>query len=488
MKRNYKVIIIGSGFSGQLAALNLSKQGIVDFLILERRKFMGGTWSQNVYPGAAVDVPSPLYAISSEPYDWSQMYAEQHELNSYTKFIIEKHHLSEKAVTNTTVKKIQWDDTSQQWTIYVDGGEVYNAQFVINASGPLSTPVIPDFKGRDSFKGKSFHSNNWDNSYDYRGKRVAVIGSGASAVQIIPEIAGDVAHLSVFQRSAHWVIPRNDYVFKPWQRALLRKKWVYNSLRVLIYWILEYRLIGFKYSQKLLNVLGRRAAEKLIRMQIQDPEMQQKVTPDFEFGCKRVLLSDSLYPAYCRDNVTLFDQHNGIREISETGIITQDGVEHELDLIVYATGYDATDGVISYPVTGREGKTLVAAWEEYPRAYLGTSVPGFPNLFIVTGPNTGIGHTSALFLIESQMSYIMNCIENLQRRNKQVIEVTADAEERYTTHIHSEMTRTVWHTGGCNSWYKSKSGKVIAMFPGFSFTFRRWSKNFKPADHLFDGQ
>jgi len=488
MKHGYKVIIIGSGFGGQLAALNLTKQGIVDFLILERRAFMGGTWSQNVYPGAAVDVPSPLYAISSEPYDWSQLYAEQHELNSYTNFVIEKHHLREKTVTNTNVNRIQWDDTSQRWNVHVDGSEAYNARFVINASGPLSTPVIPDFKGRDSFKGKSFHSNNWDSNYDYKDKRVAVIGSGASAAQIIPEIAGDVAHLYVLQRSAHWVMPRNDYVFKPWQRAILRKKWAYNTLRVMIYWALEYRLVGFKYSQKLLNVLGRRGAEKLIRTQIQDPEMQQKVTPDFEFGCKRVLLSDTLYPAYCRDNVTLFDKHNGIREITEKGIITQDGVEHELDLIVYSTGYDATDGVISYPVVGREGKTLASAWKDYPRAYLGTSAPGFPNLFIVTGPNTGIGHTSALFLIESQMSYIMNCIKNLETRNKQVIEVTVDAEEKYTTHIHQEMTGTVWQTGGCNSWYKSKSGKVIAMFPGFSFTYRRWAKNFKPADHLFDGR
>jgi cation diffusion facilitator CzcD-associated flavoprotein CzcO len=488
MKQNYKVIIIGSGFGGQLAALNLTRQGINDFLILERRTFMGGTWSQNVYPGAAVDVPSPLYAISSEPYDWSQMYADREELNNYTNFVIKKHHLKDKTVTNCNVNRIQWDDLSQRWDIRVDGGETYSARFVINSSGPLSTPVIPDFKGRESFKGKSFHSNNWDISYDHKGKRVAVIGSGASAAQIIPEIAEDVTRLYVFQRTAHWVIPRNDYVFKPWQRAVLRKKWAYNVLRVLIYWALEYRLVGFKYSQKLLNILGRRGAEKLIRKQIKDLDLRQKVTPDFEFGCKRVILSDTLYPAYCRDNVTLFDKHNGIREITEKGIVTQDGVEHELDLIVYSTGYDATDGVISYPVVGRNGKTLADAWNDYPRAYLGTCAPGFPNLFIVTGPNTGIGHTSALFLIESQMRYIMNCIENVKKRNKQVIEVSVDAEDKYTAHIHQEMTRTVWHTGGCNSWYKSKSGKVIAMFPGFSFTFRRWAKNFKPADHIFYGQ
>jgi len=488
LKRSYKVIIIGSGFGGQLAALNLTKQGITDFLILERRAFMGGTWSQNVYPGAAVDVPSPLYSISSEIYDWSQMYAGQHELNSYTDFIIKKHQLDDKTVTNCNVNKIEWIDSTQRWSLHVDAGEAYDAQFVINASGPLSTPVIPDFKGRDSFAGKSFHSNNWDQSYDYKGKRVAVIGSGASAAQIIPEIAPDVDHLFVFQRNAHWVMPRNDYVFKSWQRALLRKKWAYKILRVMIYWMLEYRVVGFKYSQMMLDLLGRRAAEKLIRKQIADPEIRKKVTPDFEFGCKRVILSDTLYPAYCRDNVSLFDKHNGISEITEKGIISADGVEHELDLIVYSTGYDATDGVISYPVVGRDGKTLAAVWEDYPRAYLGTSAPGFPNLFIVTGPNTGIGHTSALFLIESQMNYIMNCIKNLDKRKQQVIEVTASAEDKYTTHIHQEMLRTVWHNGGCNSWYKSKSGKVIAMFPGFSFTFRRWAKKFKPADHLFDGQ
>ncbi|NOR20575.1 MAG: SidA/IucD/PvdA family monooxygenase [Xanthomonadales bacterium] len=488
MKRDYKVIIIGSGFGGQLAALNLTRQGINDFLIIERREFMGGTWSQNVYPGAAVDVPSPLYAISSEPYDWSQLYADREELNNYTDFIIRKHKLNEKTVTNCNVGKIEWDDSVQRWNILADDGRAFSTQFVINSSGPLSTPVIPDFKGRRNFKGKSFHSNNWDNNYDYKAKRVAIMGSGASAAQIIPEIAGDVAHLYVFQRTAHWVIPRNDYIFRPWQRVILRKKWAYKMLRVLIYWALEYRLVGFKYSQKLLNVLGRRGAEKLIRKQINSLELQQKVTPDFEFGCKRVILSDTLYPAYCRDNVSLFDKHNGIREMTEKGIITQDGVEHELELIVYSTGYDATDGVISYPVIGRNGITLADAWQDYPRAYLGTCAPGFPNLFIVTGPNTGIGHTSALFLIESQMSYIMSCINNVKKRNKQVIEVSVDAEDKYTTHIHQEMIRTVWHTGGCNSWYKSKSGKVIAMFPGFSFTFRRWAKNFKPADHLFDGQ
>jgi len=485
MSRNYKVIIIGSGFGGQLAALNLRKQGVRDFLILERRAFMGGTWSQNTYPGAAVDVQSPLYSISFEPYDWSQMFAEQNELRDYTNYVIDKHKLREVTAVNSNVTKIEWCEQEQSWEVHVTGRKPYKAQFVINASGPLSTPVIPDFKGRDTFKGKSFHTNNWDHSFDYKGKRVAIIGSGASAAQVIPAIASDVKHLDILQRTPHWVISRPDYVFKSWQRKLLRNKWAYKALRALIYWVLEYRVVGFKYSKTLLKLLAERQARQHIKRQIADPELRRKVTPDFTIGCKRVILSDTLYPSYCRENVTLHDKNNGVKEITEKGMVTQDGQAHELDLIIYSTGYDATDGVISYPVVGRNGQTLANVWHDFPRAYLGTTAPGFPNLFVVTGPNTGIGHTSALFVIESQMKYIMSSITKVSKLKQRTVEVTPQAEQHYTDLIHHEMARTVWQTGGCNSWYKSRSGKVIAMFPGFSFTFRRWASNFKKADHIF---
>lgn len=486
VSQQFKVIIIGSGFGGQLAAINLAKQGITDFLIIERRDFMGGTWCQNAYPGAAVDVPSTLYSLSSEPYDWTQMYAAQDELQSYTEHVIKKHGLKEKTQTATNVTQIAWDEDAQLWTVDTSALN-YRAQFVINASGPLSTPVIPEFEGRKRFKGKAFHSNNWDNDYDYKGKRVAVIGSGASAAQIIPAIVDDVQSLDIFQRTPHWVIPRHDYVFKSWQRKLLRKKWFYYLLRNIVYWALEYRVIGFKYSQKVLNLIGRGDGFKLMRKQIADPELRAKVVPDFSFGCKRVILSDTLYPAYCKPQVSFHDKNNAIKQISEQGIISQDGVEHELDLIVYATGYDATDGVISYPVLGKGGQSLKETWCDYPRAYLGTTIPEFPNLFIVTGPNTGIGHTSAIFLIEAQMNYIMASIDAVNQSGKRVVEVKAEAEQAYTSWVHKAMQRTVWQSGGCNSWYKSKSGKVIAMFPGFSFTFRRWTKGFKIKDHLLYG-
>ncbi len=483
--KTYKAIIIGSGFGGQCAALKLKKQGIEDFLILERRDFMGGTWCQNTYPGAAVDVQSPLYSIESEPYDWSQMFAEQDELQLYTNHVIDKNNLRDKTQTSANVSKIEWHEDDQAWQVHLQDQPSIRAQFVINASGPLSTPVIPAFKGKETFKGKSFHTNNWDQDYDYRGKRIAIIGSGASAAQIIPAIAKDAGELHIFQRSPHWVLPRPDYVFKPWQRKLLKNKALYKLLRKAIYWELESRVIGFKYSQTMLKLAAQNKAVKHIKKQISDPVLRAKVTPDYTIGCKRIILSDTLYPALCRDNVSLHDKTQGIKEITETGIITQDGENLELDLIVYSTGYDATDGVISYPVIGREKKQLGDFWQEYPRAYLGTSAPGFPNLFIVTGPNTGIGHTSAIVVIEAQMNYIISSIKSLSANDNKVIEVKADAENRYTQHIHKEMAKTVWKSGGCNSWYQSKSGHVIAMFPGFSFTYQRWTKNFRPADHDF---
>ena len=483
--KTYSVIIIGSGFGGQCAAINLSKMGISDYLILERRDFMGGTWCQNSYPGAAVDVQSPLYSISSEPYKWSQMFAEQAELEEYTNHVIDKYDLRAKTQLNANVERVTWDEADQVWHIETSAQGSFRTQFLINASGPLSTPVTPNFPGRDSFKGKTFHTNNWDNDYDHAGKRVAIIGSGASAAQAIPAIAADVGHLHVFQRTPHWVLPRPDKRFNRVERKLLGVGALHKALRTAIYWSLETRVIGFKYSKRLLNLFAQKHALRHIEKQIADPVLRAKVTPEYTIGCKRIILSNTLYPALARNNVTLHTKDGGIKEITETGIVTQDGQQLDVDLIVYSTGYDATDGVISYPVTGRDGKTLKDFWHEFPRAYLGTTAPGFPNLFVVTGPNTGIGHTSAIFVIEAQMNYIMKSIATLKQKNLKSIEVTAPAEADYTGMIHREMEQTVWKSGGCHSWYQSKSGHVIAMFPGFSFTYRQMTKAFKPEHHIF---
>jgi len=483
-QNNYRVIIIGSGFGGQCAAIRLLEQGITNFRILERRDFMGGTWCQNSYPGATVDVQSPLYSISSEPYAWSQMFAEQDELERYTNKVIDKHGLRDRTTRNANVRQVRWDDTAKRWIIDTDAAGSFQAQVLINASGPLSTPVIPNFPGRDTFQGKSFHTNNWDHSYDYRGKRVAIIGSGASAAQVIPAIADKVGELHVFQRSPHWVLPRPDRKFSSFERKLLAIKPLYKALRWTIYWALESRVIGFKYSKAMLNLVAQREALKHLERQVPDPVLRKKLTPDFTIGCKRIILSSTLYPALSQDNVRVHDRNDGIASINEAGIVTAQGEQLDVDLIIYSTGYDATDGVISYPVIGKDGTALSEVWSEYPRAYLGTAIPGFPNLFVVTGPNTGIGHTSALFVIESQMKYISDCLNKLEKSGKQSIEVRREAEDDYTRMIHSEMNKTVWKTGGCTSWYQSKSGHVIAMFPGFSFTYRRLASRFRPEHHV----
>lgn len=483
--QTYRIIIIGSGFGGQCAAIRLLEQGITDFRILERRDFMGGTWCQNSYPGAAVDVQSPLYSISSEPYAWSQMYAEQDELQRYTNQVIDKHGLRAKTTLNANVQRVHWDEPSKRWHIETAGAGDFVAQVLINASGPLSTPVIPHFPGRERFQGKSFHTNQWDHHYDYRGQRVAIIGSGASAAQVIPAIADQVAELHVFQRTPHWVMPRHDRKFTAFQRKLLGVRCLHKALRWSIYWKLETRVIGFKYSKAMLNVFAQRAARRHLERQVADPELRRKLTPDFTIGCKRVILSSTLYPALCRTNVKLHDRHDGIASINERGILTAQGQQVDLDLIIWSTGYDATDGVISYPVIGRNGVALSAAWDAYPRAYLGTSVPGFPNFFVMTGPNTGIGHTSAIFVIEAQLQYVLDSLQRLENSGKQAIEVSREAEDDYTRMIHTEMDRTVWKTGGCKSWYQSKSGHVIAMFPGFSFTYRRLASHFQPRHHVF---
>lgn len=476
----HTVVIVGSGFGGQCAAMRLLERGIDDFVILERRDFVGGTWTQNTYPGAAVDVPSPLYSIAGEPYPWERLFAKQHQLAAYTRDVIERHGLDRHIVLGAEVTGIEWEDDA--WTVRTSAGD-FRGQFVVNASGPLSTPVVPDFPGRDTFAGPAFHTNDWDHHVDLTGKRVAIIGSGASAAQVIPAIVDDVEHLHVFQRTPHWVLRRHDVSFGPRLSRFLARPRVNQLLRAAIYWNLETRIVGFKYSRQAIHLVYETAAKRLLRKTIRDPELRRKLTPDYTLGCKRVILSSALYPALARDTVTLHDKTDGIAEVTPTGIVTTQGDRVDVDVIVWSTGYDFADGLVSYPVKGVDGRMLADAWSPFPRAYLGTTIPSFPNLFVVTGPNTGIGHTSAIFLIEAQMDYIMTAIDEVRSRGARTIDVTEDAERSYTEMIHREMEGTVWEAGGCNSWYKSADGHVVVTYPGFSFTFRRLARDFRREDH-----
>jgi len=482
---SHQFIIIGTGFAAIIAAIELKRKGWHDFVMLERRDFAGGTWQQNRYPGAAVDVHSPLYSLSGKPYPWTQMFAKQSELAQYTQELLDEHDLSSHIQLKTSVKNAQWDEQNQFWQVEIDNGEFIQGQFLLNCTGALSTPVIPEFEGLTALKVPYFHTNQWPDNIDLRGKRVAIIGSGASATQVIPAIQPEVEHLHVFQRTPHWVIPRSDIKFPKWFQSCLRIAPVYNAIRWSLYWYNEIRFLGFKHIPFLLKLLGEWPAKRLLRKHIQDPELRDKLTPDFTIGCKRIILSNTLYPALASENVTLHDKHDGVRVFYESGIETELGERLEFDAVVFATGFNAADGLVSYDIVGRNDVRLTQVWHDYAHAYLGTMVPQFPNLFIFNGPNTGIGHTSALFILESQIQYVSQAIESVLSQQKSSIEVTTEAETLYNQMLDKAMQQTVWSWGGCKSWYQNAHGKVVALLPTFTFIFRGWCKAFKPEHHHY---
>lgn len=472
----YSVVIVGTGFGAISAAIALQKRNISNFIMLERRSFAGGTWLQNSYPGAAVDVQSPLYSISGEPYAWSHLFAKQNELADYTENLITKYLLADHIQLNAQVIDATW--CSDHWSITIANKETIQAHSIINATGPLSTPVIPEFDGLDKYQGQHFHTNDWQHDVAITDKAVAIIGSGASAVQVIPAIVDKVDTLHVVQRTPHWLLPRMDWSFPAWLRKTLAFKPLYTAIRWFIYWALEIRVVAFKYNRTILKIVGQWPALRHLKKQVADADLRKKLIPDFTIGCKRIVVSSSYYPALQKSNCELHDNQDKLLGFFETGLIFERSGKVDVDVVIFATGYNASESMVSYTVTGSNQVTLSEQWDEFPRAYLGTSAPNFPNFFIVTGPNTGIGHTSAIFIIESQMKYIMRCIDILQDNQIKTIEPTVNAELAYTKMVHSEMEKTVWKTGGCSSWYQNKHGKVIAMFPGFSFTFRRLCKRF----------
>jgi len=478
----HSVIIIGTGFGGLSAAINLRKQNINDFIMLERRGFAGGTWLQNTYPGAAVDVQSPLYSLSAHPYPWTHLFAKQDEIADYTQNIIEQYSLRKNIQLNAIVKNAQWH--YDHWSLLLHTGETYKCKVLISATGPLSTPLIPEFAGLDTFAGRHFHCNDWQHDIDLRNKTIAVIGNGASAVQIIPAIINSVNSLHFVQRTPHWILPRPDWRIPSLLRWLVATKPIYAIIRCCIYWSLELRVIAFKYSKRLLRLVAQRPALKHLKKQVNSAELRHKLTPAFVIGCKRILISNTFYPAIQKSNCTLHDANDGIKAFTARGIDFFQSGEVKIDVVIFATGYNAVDSLVSYNVRGEHGLALSDAWKDFPRAYLGTSIPHFPNFFVVTGPNTGIGHTSAIFVIESQMKYIMQCIDEVITNKAKSIQPTEFAEDQYTEMLHKEMTKTVWAYGKCTSWYQNKQGKVIAMFPGFSFMFRRLCKKFIRNHHL----
>src|SRR5215212_124658 len=419
------IAIVGSGFSGLCMAIKLREAGVEDFVVLERGAKVGGTWWFNTYPGCGCDVPSHLYSFSFAPNpDWTRTYSKQPEIEAYLRRVAEDFDIARSVRLETMVTGADWVEDDQRWHVETDKGEL-RARVLVSAAGALSDPKTPDIAGVHSFEGRMFHSAQWDHSYDIEGKRVAVIGTGASAIQFVPAIAPKVEQMRVFQRTAPWIMPHTDRPISPRERRLYRRFPLLQRLvRGGIYSARELLVLGLVKEPRLMKLVERLARAHMDR-QISDPELRRKVEPGYTIGCKRILPSSKWYPALGRDNVELVT--DGVAEVRERSIVTGAGEEIEVDAIIFGTGFNVTDMPVAKYLRGRGGRTLDEHWEGSPRAHLGTTVPGFPNLFMLLGPNTGLGHSSMVYMIESQVAYVIDALKAMRRRGAATAEVKAEA-------------------------------------------------------------
>ena len=469
------VAILGTGFSGLGMALRLKQAGLNDFVVLEKAADIGGTWRDNTYPGCACDIPSHLYSFSFalNPW-WSRMYSPQREIQAYLRNCVTRFGIVPHIRWNSELLDATWNEDDLCWHLNTTRGPL-RADMLILGNGPLSEPSLPPITGIDRFEGVLFHSARWRHDYDLTGKRVAVIGTGASAIQFIPQIQPRVGHLSLFQRTPPWIVPRLDHAISVWQRWLYRLLPITQRLvRGKMYLQRELTALGFVYRLKMLEA-GMKIARKHLESQVQDPELREKLTPRYLMGCKRVLLSDDFYPALTQPNVEVITER--IREVRAHSIVTEDGREHEIDTIICATGFHVTDTELPRHIYGRGGFSLGEMWQDGPQAYLGTTVAGFPNLFLLIGPNTGLGHNSMVYMIESQLRYILDCLHMMRRRNLQVVEVLPEIQEQYNEEVQQRMQGTVW-ASGCSSWYLGAYGHNTTIWPGFTFEFRHRTRRF----------
>jgi cation diffusion facilitator CzcD-associated flavoprotein CzcO len=480
METETDIAIVGSGFSGLGMAVRLLEEGIEDFVVLERGDKVGGTWWVNTYPGCGCDVPSHLYSFSFAPNpNWTRTYSKQPEIEAYLQDVAERFGVSPHVRLHTTVTGASWDDDAQRWTVETDRGTL-TARVLVSAAGALSDPKTPDIEGLDRFQGHTFHSAQWAHDYDLEGKRVAAIGTGASAIQFVPAIAPKTGRVHVFQRTAPWVMPHTDRPISRWERRLYRRLPLLQRLvRGGVYAGRELFVVGFVKNPRVMKV-AEAIARRHMRKQISDPELLRKVEPGYTIGCKRILPSNDWYPALARDDVELVA--DPIKEVREHSIVTEDGTEREVDAIIFGTGFNVTDMPVARYVRGRGGRTMEESWQGSPRAHLGTTVPGFPNLFMLLGPNTGLGHSSMVYMIESQVAYVIGALRAMKAHGAEVSEVRADVAERYNRALDERMEGTVWTTG-CSSWYLDDTGRNATLWPDWTFAFRRRTARFDASEY-----
>jgi cation diffusion facilitator CzcD-associated flavoprotein CzcO len=473
-------IIVGAGVSGLCAGIALRRAGIEDFAILEKADQLGGTWRDNHYPGAACDIPSHLYSFSFAPNPaWSRAYGGQSEILAYLERCADAYGLGPHLRFGTQVESAEYDEPSGTWTVRVRGGAPLVSRALILGNGPLHTPAIPDLPGRERFAGAAFHSSQWDHRAQLDGKRVAVIGTGASAIQFVPEIAPRVAKLTVFQRTPPWILPKSDRPIRRLERWLLAHVPGMHWLRrTALYWMFESRAIGFILAPRV-NQLAERFARRHLARSVADPALRDRLTPSYRLGCKRVLISNDYYPALTRDNVELVT--DDIAAIEPAGIRTKDGALRELDAIVYGTGFRVADYLAAMRIVGIGGAELNEVWRSRIRSYLGIAVSGFPNLFLLFGPNTGLGHNSMIFMIEAQARYAAQAIRAMRRNQLASLEVRSSVEQAFRTELTRKLGRTVW-ASGCRSWYLAPDGDVL-LWPGFTFDYWRRTRRLDLRDY-----
>jgi cation diffusion facilitator CzcD-associated flavoprotein CzcO len=481
MTGHSRILIIGTGFAGIGMAVRLKEAGYRDFVVLERASSVGGTWRDNTYPGCRCDVPSHLYSFSFAPNpDWSSTFSPQPEIEAYLDKVTDDFGIRPHIRFDHEVLGADWDDEHNRWRVRTNQGEL-TADLVISGTGPLAEPSYPKMPGIETFEGTVFHSARWDHEQDLTGRKVAVIGTGASAIQFVPAIQPEVDELLVFQRTPPWVMPRPDREITAIEKAVFRRfPLVQKAVRGGIYWGREALVLGFARAPTIMEQ-GQKLALRHLHEQIRDPDLRDRLTPDYTLGCKRILISDDYYPAIARPNVSVVT--DPIREATPHGIITEDGIEHEVDTIIYGTGFRVTDLPVMDLVRGRTGETLRETWSEGMQAYLGTAIAGFPNFFMLIGPNTGLGHSSMVFMIESQIAYILDAVRTMDAAGIERVEIRPEVQRRYVDGVRSQMRNTVWATGGCVSWYLDAQGRNTTLWPSFTFRFRQLTRRFDPSEY-----
>lgn len=480
MSRHHEVVVIGAGVSGICAAIKLIEAGVEDVVIVEKAETFGGTWRANTYPGCACDVPSGLYSFSFAPNsEWSRLFATQPEILDYVDRVAREHGLVEHTRFGVEVVGSRFDDAAQLWRLETSEGPL-SARFVVSAAGPWNEPNLPEIPGLAEFPGEVFHSARWNHDYDLRGKRVAVVGSGASAVQFVPAIAPEVAELHLFQRTAQWVLPKLDHRVPGFEKKVMRRfPFAHKALRATEYALMEGLGVAFRHPRPLMQTV-QAVGSAYLRAVVRDPALRAKLTPDYLLGCKRILFSNSYLQSLTRDNV---DVHaTGVTEFRGNTVVGADGTTAEVDAVILGTGFHILDTPLADIVRGADGRTLAEHWKGSPEAYLGTVTTGFPNAFTVLGPSLGTGHSSAFAILEAQVAFMVSAIASARREGWAGLDVRPEVQARYVDQVQAALTGTVYNAGGCQSYYMDANGRNSFSWPWSTGELTTRVSTFDPTD------